>query len=94
VGIEAREAETGPEVRKKKSRALGHARHAIVGTGDCDADAGRGSRGVGVRFALVGGLVTAVQENIAHIIERSFHRSEDLFAKLDMVLSEARADET
>jgi hypothetical protein len=49
---------------------------------------------VGVRFALVGGLVTAVQENIAHIIERSFHRSEDLFAKLDMVLSEARADET
>jgi len=38
--------------------------------------------------------LTAVQENIAHIIERGFHRSEDLFAKLDMVLSEARADET
>ena len=37
--------------------------------------------------------LTAVQENIAHILERGFHRSEDLFAKLDMVLSEARADD-
>jgi predicted nucleotidyltransferase len=38
--------------------------------------------------------LTAVRENIARIIERGFHRSEDLFAKLDTVLSEAHADET
>jgi hypothetical protein len=38
--------------------------------------------------------LTAVRENIARIIERGFHRSEDLFAKLDRVLSEAHADET
>jgi hypothetical protein len=37
--------------------------------------------------------LTAVRENIARIIERGFHRNEDLFAKLDKVLAEARADE-
>lgn len=53
---------------------------------------------MGVRFALVlcnrNLDLGAVQENIARIIKRGFSRNEDLFAKLDRVLAEARADET
>ncbi len=37
--------------------------------------------------------LAAVRENLAHIVERGFSRDEDLFAKLEQVLAEARADE-